>query len=113
MLSSVLAREKGFGNLLSDPWKPHWNCCLGSGGPDVLSRIMMFHHHRCLVGFVTKSLGAAVRVGFIRGKRFQDCPGRLRCLGKDWTWYLVPWSSCRGGGQSKAGPCDLRGLFQC
>lgn len=51
--------------------------------------MMMFHHHRCLVGLFTKSLGAAVHVGFIRGKRFQDYPWQLWCLRKDSAMVLV------------------------
>lgn len=97
---SMLGRDLAFDKSLSDPWEAHWSCYPGAGGPDVLSRTMMFHHCRCLVGFFTKSLGAATHIGFIRGKRFHDCPGRLWCLRKDWTWYLMPWSSCCGGVRS-------------
>lgn len=49
----------------------------------------MFHNHRCLVGLFTKSLGAAVHIGFIRGKRFQDSPRQLWCLRKDSAMVLV------------------------
>lgn len=78
----MLQRELDFDKSLSNPWEAHCNC-LGSGGSGVFSRMMMmFHHHRCLVDFFTESLRAAVHIGFIWAKRFQDCPG-----------YLVPWPS--------------------